>query len=315
MFERVLSRSLGSWRPTLSRPSSTLFELPNHETEVLNDCIALLRSDIFALEARHNSLLSNLLTISRCIKSALPPFVPCHPMINTDDDSLDLRSAVEILARMCSDGVQQRQQCLTRNNFQPSRAGPVSWRPQLVPETERPISPPVTLESEDLSPPNARAQLEIDLGVLVLKKAELMIGADKLEGDLSFWVQIWEDIKVERRKSESEYSCTYDARRPYAHRHGIEDHRQRIQAPNPLPGRRPSLDRKNAVRCIKQATIRRKEVPIREMLDRIQKVTIEEEKKRDDLRHDSGIDMSDDIEKVRRVQDLEVNALAIAELE
>ncbi|KAF8850297.1 hypothetical protein BDZ45DRAFT_751892 [Acephala macrosclerotiorum] len=302
MFERVLSRSLGSWRPALSRPSSTVFELPDHESEVLNDCIALLRSNIFKLEAHHNSLLSNLLTISRCIKSALPPFMPCHAFINTDDDSLDLRSAVESLARLCADEVQQRQQCLTKNNSQPSRLGSVNWRPQTIPESERPISPPTTLEPENLTPPGMRAQLEIDLGILVLKKAELMIGADKLEGDLSFWVQIWEDIKAERRKrereSESMYTC--DAKkRSYAHRHGIEDYRQFIGLSSPPPGRRPSLNRKNTANCIRKATIRRKEVPVREMLDRIQNVAFEdEETKRADVRHDSGVSMGDDIGKV-----------------
>lgn len=216
---------------------------------------------------------------------------------------------------MCTDEVQQRQQSLTRNNFQPSRLGPVSWRPQLIPESERLISPPVTLEPENLSPPDMRVQLEIDLGILVLKKAELMIGADKLEGDLSFWVQVWEDIKAERRKRDNESTCICDVRRrSYAHRHGIEDYRQFIQLSSPPPDRRPSLDRKSAVTCIRRATIRRKEVPVREMLARIQKVDFEDkEKKRDAVRHDSGVSMGDDTERVGVARELDGHA--IVELE
>lgn len=76
------------------------------------------------------------------------------------------------------------------------------------------------------------------------------------------------------------------------------------------------MDRKNAVSCIKRAAIRRKEVPVREMLERIQRVGFEDEvKRRDRARHDSGVDIGDDIEKAGGLQELDGHAVVIAELE
>ncbi|KAE8454338.1 hypothetical protein EG329_005263 [Mollisiaceae sp. DMI_Dod_QoI] len=308
MSERVLTtRALDLRRTSASQQSLTFLELSDCKSDFFHDCIVMIRSDIFDLEARLNVLLSNLLTISRCIKSALPPISPGGRFASVNYDVLGMSSAVENLAQICAEEAQKRQY-LKRTHSQPHRVS-VNRCSQPGPGPKKPISS-ATLDFRFAT--GVQSQLEIDLEILVLKKAELMIGVDQLEADLCFWVQVWGDIKAERVLKEGEpLVCTCNAKQPsFAEHQGTKAY----VLESPLSLRRPSMERKNAVNHIRKATIRRKEVPIREMLDRVQKDRSErEERKRDDVRHDSGIDMGNDVKKFQHVKELDERA--IAELE
>lgn len=103
---------------------------------------------------------------------------------------------------------------------------------------------PFSLASADFMPMvSEEGKLNAELNLLVLKRAEIAVEADRLEGDLVFWGSVWEDIGCAVRVS-----------------------------------RAKELDRELEVRLaegtlrrcdVAKKNILRKEVPIREMLKRV----------------------------------------------
>lgn len=103
---------------------------------------------------------------------------------------------------------------------------------------------PFSLSSAEFMPMvSEEGRLNAELNVLVLKRAEMAVEADRLEGDLVFWGSVWEDIGCAVRVS-----------------------------------RAKELDRELEVRLaegtlrrcdVAKKNILRKEVPIREMLKRV----------------------------------------------
>ncbi|KUJ19278.1 uncharacterized protein LY89DRAFT_612885 [Mollisia scopiformis] len=296
LTSRVLSTI--SLRPLGSKSSSNM-ALSTHQIEVYEDCISKLRTEIFKLEDQQTKLLSALIIISRCIKSDLAPSRNYKPFPFADEeDEKELLCSIDDHIEYLAAELQQIQNRVWKTSFQPSRSG----RPGKVPESERRILPPTSI-IEDFSKP--QLQLVIDLGQLIVKKAELMVWSDLLEGNLVFWSNVWKEVQKGRKLKD----CRCDRLRPpFSEGHKIKD-----DIPiSPRSSVRPSLTRSNAVRCTKNGRIRRKEVPVQELIDRFLKKVGDgdgEESKRDDERHDSAISM--DIDGHKSNGHNSVNDLAI----
>jgi hypothetical protein len=112
---------------------------------------------------------------------------------------------------------------------------------------------PFSLASADFMPMvSEEGRLNTELNVLVLKRAEMAVEADRLEGDLAFWGFVWEDIRCAVRVSRKKLDRELEKR--------LSD---------------GTLIRK----CdVAKKNILRKEVPIREMLKRVADSRLSERK-------------------------------------
>lgn len=246
--------------------------LSNQQTEIINDCIHQVRSEIFKIEDQTIALLSNLLTISRCLKPLLPTSF-CHepfpPLAQDVDDMFDLRSTIDKLARLCAEETQQRHSTRSKVDLDPSKLGN-SARIQEVPESERFIPPPTTLKTVTCLVQQAQqTPSQIELGMLVLKKAEMMVRVEQLEGDMVFWTGVYEDIKGQQKRRDSELVvCACNTKQCSLHRVLENNDQMDLRAQPPI------------------FKIPRKEVPIGDMLKRTWKIVVQREEKRDEEAED-----------------------------
>lgn len=224
---------------------------PEHE-EILTSCIYLTRTDIHALQSQVNNLHCNLLTIARCIEQNLHPF----PTPGTDE--YEQRHAVDTLIRNYGPKCETPKKISTSNtetlmNMRMQCPSSLIQRPQD--KCQQPIALPTSMDKNDLEWfIEQKKKPEIKLQLLVLKKVELAVEVDELEGQMAFWVTFCEELNQKAKKN------TEHPRLPQSPYPGVfEDNHTII-----YPWHHRSTFGAN--------TIKRKEVPIRTMLERLQEM-------------------------------------------
>lgn len=245
--------------------------LSERETEMFKDCIATTRRQIFETERRIKALNANLLTVCRCIKTRLPSFSPGVPIRLPDIfEGRDLPSPPEVSHKKSA----WHMPCLHRQNAPNSVGNPklhspayLIERPVVVPEDERVVAPPYSIKAKDVtSMAHGKPDLEVQLNLLVLKKAELEVDAHKLEKDLLFWGGVYEKIKFINLHYKKEEKLPSKENLPYS---------QFRRMPRPSPLRETPVNTEfdpwesTSTRDMGlSSSIPRKEVPIGEMLAR-----------------------------------------------
>jgi hypothetical protein len=197
MFQRFFS---ARQTPPPERP-----ELSSGHTGILEDCITTTRTDIFQLERRIKALNANVLAICYCIKNKQPSFVPptavrLPEVFQTEAIPSPFKGSPKKSARKWPSIP------LLRSNSPPNEAKVLNRpsqieRPADVPEAEREIPSPTSIDCEDMVlMANGKAEPQVQLNFLVLKKAEMEVEVGKLESDLVFWAGVYHDIKIAHRK-------------------------------------------------------------------------------------------------------------------
>jgi len=168
--------------------------------------------------------------------------------------------------------------CLYRQNVPNSVGNPKLHSPTyliersvVVPEDERVVAPPHSIKAKDVaSIAHGKPDLEVQLNLLVLKKAELEVDAHKLEKDLLFWGGVYEEIKFINLHCRQEEKLPCKENLPYLQF-------RRMPRPSPLretpvntefdPWESTSIRDRGL-----SSSIPRKEVPIGEMLARFKTI-------------------------------------------
>jgi hypothetical protein len=102
---------------------------------------------------------------------------------------------------VCADEAKQLQSTRFRDNFEGGKLQPVGWRVEhlRIADPERIILRPMTLNP--FSPYiQQQTQLEVELGMLMLKKAEISVQVEELEYDMAFWVKLYNDIRGQQKR-------------------------------------------------------------------------------------------------------------------
>lgn len=247
--------------------------LSSHHTEVFNDCIEATRTDIFQLERRIKALNSNILTVCRCIKQRQPCFTPpitVQLLGVFQETAQSVQGSVKKSPRKWQSFPMLRSKSLPNETKFQNIASLID-RPVDIPEYERVISSPTSINSEDVALMAARkAEVQLRLNLLVLKKAELEVDVENLERDLVNLGDSYEQVRVvywQGMAKEGQRKSTYEIRRPS----------------RPSLVSRPSLDsdsipsedvQPSAVGTSQTLKILRKEVPIREMIAGVRATSI-----------------------------------------
>lgn len=202
MYQRLLRRTTSSLLDLrkLRANRSTLSLVADPRIQIYEDCILQVRTKIFRREDDKIAILSDLLTISRSLEFLLPSILTSgqFSLPNNDTEHIArLGLPFNELASYCRSELRQIQSTRSTMNFNPSRMGPVDWRPQPIPESERVIAPPVTLKVQDrFFKLTTGSKSEFQLGLLVLKLAEMMLEVDKLEEEFLYWYGVFSSVKV-----------------------------------------------------------------------------------------------------------------------
>jgi hypothetical protein len=197
-------------------------ELSSDHTGILEDCITTIRTDIFQLERRIKVINADILTVCHCIKNKQPSFVP--PIVvrlpeisQTDAVPSPFKGSPKKSARKWPSIL------LLRSNSPPNEAKVLNRpsqieRPADVPEAEREIPSPTSIDCEDMVlMADGKAELQVQLNLVVLKKAELEVEVGKLESDLLFWAGVYHDVKIAHRKEsdkEEKREPSFQTRKP-----------------------------------------------------------------------------------------------------
>lgn len=262
MFDRFFGAGNSSprERPVLSR----------HHTDVLNNCIKTTRTEIFVLERRMEALNSDIMTVCRCIRERHPPFTPPIavrlPEPYQEAASTPGQQSPKKSPRTCQYFPRLRSNSPPK---EPDPPGPASFlieRPVDIPGDERVVTAPISISPEDMtSMTEEKADPQVTLNLLVLKKAELEVNVEKLECDLSYWGELYEQVRVVYRQGMKEMDKShpyYKTKRqssssPLAEPSSSADH---------IPGEH---DENSHVGASRRYRIPRKEVPVKEMIARV----------------------------------------------
>ncbi|KAN0095541.1 hypothetical protein V8E51_016252 [Hyaloscypha variabilis] len=186
-------------------------KISHHHARILKDCIARTRKNIFRLERRARSLNANILTVCRCIEHKQPVLPPTLRLAGIFQSKAVPSSTSEATPRTWSPIP------LLRSHSPPDKTktrnlASLIERPINIPDDERVIASPTSMTPEDIALMGDRkADLQVQLNLLVLKQAELEIDVHKLEADLMFWGGIYKKVniannqKLKQRKRKSYY--------------------------------------------------------------------------------------------------------------
>ncbi|KAH8770243.1 hypothetical protein F5882DRAFT_465696 [Hyaloscypha sp. PMI_1271] len=235
-------------------------ELSSGHTCILEDCITTIRTDIFQLERRIKLINADILTVCHCIKNKQPSFVPPNSVRLPE---ISQTEAVSSPFKGSPKNPPNEAKGLNR----PSQIE----RPADVPEGEREIPSPTSIDCEDMILMAAgKAELQVQLNLVVLKKAVLEVEVGKLESDLLFWAGIYHDVKIAHR----EESDKEEKRKPSF---------QTKKPSRPSLLREPSFDsdpissnhvESRSIPTSAPFIISRKEVPFKEMTARVKATSL-----------------------------------------
>ena len=141
-------------------------------------------------------------------------------------------------------------------------------RPANIPDRE--IAPPTSLTAEDMTlMVDGKDELQVQLNMLVLKKAELEIDVRKLETDLLYWSGVYEGTKSSRRKGVEQK----EPRSCYQTETTSQTSLLRIESSSSgsLSSEYSEISYSDASTPFR---IPRKEVPIKEMIARVQETSM-----------------------------------------
>jgi hypothetical protein len=174
----------------------------------LNDCIGAIRSEIFDLEKHIVAARSNILITVRCIKTLYPPFASnMLESIFKIPEELEALSFVGQLRENLNLDDRLRpvgSRCSNKKFIPPALQNlqKVGTIPPLISPSQRAISHPVTIASPDLEDfLEHTPQLEAQLALMILKRAELCLALDHLERLLTFWICVWSTMSTTASRS------------------------------------------------------------------------------------------------------------------
>lgn len=169
-------------------------KLTTNESADLPSHIAYTRASIFELERRINVARTNLLTISRCIKSMIPASSTTSKIYSGRFGIFDLPRAIADLEESCSQITLDQQDLLRQKQVKRNTAFPghLVERPIVIPDSERTISPPRSLNRAYVAA--LRMSVEGSYHLLKVKKQEMRIELDRLEADVKRWGDIYAHI-------------------------------------------------------------------------------------------------------------------------
>jgi len=171
-------------------PPLESIELSHREAEMFQDCIVVTRKQILETEWRIKALNANLLTVYRCIETRLHFSHQEFLFVYLRFQRVEIFPLLQEYRTRSRPGVYHLSVGSThRTHWEIPNFSPVHLieRPVLVPEAERVITPPNSINTKDIvSIAYSKPNLEVQLNLLVLKKAELQADVHKLEKDLLF---------------------------------------------------------------------------------------------------------------------------------
>ncbi|PVH80052.1 hypothetical protein DL98DRAFT_210096 [Cadophora sp. DSE1049] len=175
-------------------------DLPSH--------IAHTRASIFELERRIHVARTNLLTISRCMKGMVPPSSTTSKIYSGTFGVFDLPRAIADLEESCSQITLDQQDLLRQQEVKRSTSFPAQLidRPVVIPDSERIISPPRSLNCAYIAA--LRMSAEGSYHLLKVKKQELKIEMDKLEADVKHWGDIYAHMTSSKTDSQEQAQTT-----------------------------------------------------------------------------------------------------------
>lgn len=161
----------------------------------IKDCIKELRSEIFDIESQQITMIHSLLAIVRCAKVAAEnrPSLPAEAGVK----EYTILGQAEAYLDWFSKKLGQHYALKYRkpDPLSKSKLQPIMIHPELMSEEERIIDHPKCMEIE--LPSKSRTQSDIELGMLIVKKAELEEEIKEVAEFIEIWSGIWEEVGKE----------------------------------------------------------------------------------------------------------------------
>jgi hypothetical protein len=251
-------------------------KLSRRETEGLMDHIASTRTQIFALEGRVESLQGNTLTVCCSIQHKQPGFTPPIvirlPEISQGPavtSSLVEASPNKPRRKWFSIALLRPHSTSSDNKLEIPAA--LNKYPTDVSEAERDILSPASISFEDMAlTADGESDLQVQLDLLALQKAELEVEVMKLEVNLLFWEGLYKQVQSVYRqevKEEARRKSHFSSWRPSTPSSLGQWAFNAHSIPSEYTKGRGSDTSRNL-------SILRKGVPIREMIVRIKSTTL-----------------------------------------